>query len=109
MANPERLVTTVSTKGQVTLPSAIRKRREWDAGTRLLVEDTPEGVLLKPAPVFAETRPEDVFGSLPHRDRPKTFGRKLTRVCWPKRGGAAGSNCPKAMKPAFSASDGRDR
>ncbi|TIP30623.1 MAG: AbrB family transcriptional regulator [Mesorhizobium sp.] len=73
MANPQRLVTTVSTKGQVTLPSAIRKRREWDAGTRLLVEDTPEGVLLKPAPVFAETRPEDVFGSLPHRDRPKTL------------------------------------
>ncbi|RWO28962.1 AbrB family transcriptional regulator [Mesorhizobium sp.] len=73
MANPERLVTTVSTKGQVTLPSAIRKRREWDAGTRLLVEDTPEGVLLKPAPVFAETRPEDVFGALPHRDRPKTL------------------------------------
>ncbi|TIL96218.1 MAG: AbrB family transcriptional regulator [Mesorhizobium sp.] len=73
MANPERLVTTVSTKGQVTLPSAIRKRREWDAGTRLLVEDTPEGVLLKPAPVFAETRSEDVSGSLPHRDRPKTL------------------------------------
>ncbi len=73
MANSERLVTTVSTKGQVTLPSAIRKRREWDAGTRLLVEDTPEGVLLKPAPVFPETRPEDVFGSLPHRDRPKTL------------------------------------
>lgn len=73
MANPERLVTTVSTKGQVTLPSAIRKRRLWDAGTHLLVEDTPQGVLLKPAPVFAETRPEDVFGSLPHRDRPKTL------------------------------------
>jgi AbrB family looped-hinge helix DNA binding protein len=73
MADPERLVTTVSTKGQVTLPSAICKRREWDAGTRLLVEDTPDGVLLKPAPVFAETRPEDVFGSLPHRDRPKTL------------------------------------
>lgn len=93
MANPERLVTTVSTKGQVTLPSAIRKRREWDAGTRLLVEDTPEGVLLKPAPVFAETRPEDVFGSLPHRR-----WKKWTRVCWPKRGGAAGSNCPRARR-----------
>lgn len=39
MANPERLVTTVSTKGQVTLPSAIRKRRQWGAGTRLLVEE----------------------------------------------------------------------
>ncbi|CAH2394927.1 hypothetical protein MES4922_110315 [Mesorhizobium ventifaucium] len=31
MANPERLATTVSTKGQVTLPSAIRKRRQWGA------------------------------------------------------------------------------
>jgi AbrB family looped-hinge helix DNA binding protein len=68
VAATEKLITTVSTKGQVILPSAIRKRREWDAGTRLLVE-----VLLKPAPVFAETRPEDVFGSLPHRGRPKTL------------------------------------
>lgn len=73
MAASEKLITTVSTKGQVILPSAIRKRKEWDAGTRLLVEDTPEGVLLKPAPVFAATQPEDVFGSLPHRGRPKTL------------------------------------
>ncbi|PDQ18214.1 AbrB family transcriptional regulator [Mesorhizobium sanjuanii] len=73
MAASEKLITTVSTKGQVILPSAIRKRKEWDAGTRLLVEDTPEGVLLKPAPVFVATRPEDVFGSLPHRGRPKTL------------------------------------
>ncbi|MER8953600.1 AbrB/MazE/SpoVT family DNA-binding domain-containing protein [Mesorhizobium sp. M0833] len=73
MAAAEKLVTTVSTKGQVILPSSIRKRREWDVGTRLLVEDTPEGVLLKPAPVFAETRPEDVFGSLRYSGRPKTL------------------------------------
>ncbi|MER8406012.1 MULTISPECIES: AbrB family transcriptional regulator [unclassified Mesorhizobium] len=73
MAAAKKLVTTVSTKGQVILPSAIRKRREWHAGTRLLVEDTPEGVLLKPAPVFAETRPEDVFGSLRYSGRPKTL------------------------------------
>ncbi|RWB30193.1 MAG: AbrB family transcriptional regulator [Mesorhizobium sp.] len=73
MANPERLVTTVSTKGQVTLPSAIRKRRQWGAGTRLLVEDTPEGVLLRSAPAFAATRSEDVFASLPHSGKPKTL------------------------------------
>lgn len=29
MASAERLTTTVSTKGQVILPSAIRQRREW--------------------------------------------------------------------------------
>jgi AbrB family looped-hinge helix DNA binding protein len=69
----EKLSTTVSTKGQVILPKSIRQRREWDAGTRLLVEDTPEGVLLRPAPAFAETRPQDVFASLPYSGRPKTL------------------------------------
>ncbi|MEO5755870.1 MAG: AbrB/MazE/SpoVT family DNA-binding domain-containing protein, partial [Mesorhizobium sp.] len=37
MAAAEKLTTIVSTKGQVILPSAIRKRRDWGAGTRLLV------------------------------------------------------------------------
>ncbi|RWC50917.1 MAG: AbrB family transcriptional regulator [Mesorhizobium sp.] len=73
MVAPEKLTTIVSTKGQVILPSAIRKRRDWGAGTRLQVEDTPEGVLLTQARAFAETRPEDVFGSLPHRGKPKTL------------------------------------
>lgn len=73
MAGAEKLTTTVSTKSQVILPSAIRQRRQWRAGTRLTVEDTPEGVLLKPAPAFAETRPEDVFGVLAHRGKPKTL------------------------------------
>jgi AbrB family looped-hinge helix DNA binding protein len=73
MANIVKLTTTVSTKGQVILPSAIRRRREWVAGTRLLVEETPEGVLLKSVPAFAETRPEDVFASLPHSGKPKTL------------------------------------
>lgn len=73
MAGAEKLITTVSTKGQVILPSAIRQRREWRAGTRLTVEDTPEGVLLKPAPAFTETRPEDVFGVLAHQGKAKTL------------------------------------
>jgi AbrB family looped-hinge helix DNA binding protein len=72
MAGAERLTTTVSTKGQVILPKAIRERREWEPGTRLLVEETPDGVLLKRAPAFAETRPEDVFGFLPHHGAPKS-------------------------------------
>ncbi|HWK47243.1 MAG TPA: AbrB/MazE/SpoVT family DNA-binding domain-containing protein [Stellaceae bacterium] len=60
-------------KGQVTLPKSIRERRHWAAGTRLLVENTAEGVLLKVAPIFAPTRPEDVFGSLPHSGPPKSL------------------------------------
>ena len=72
MSMPERLTTTVSTKGQVILPKAIRRALRWEAGMRLVVENTPEGVLLKPLPAFAETRPEDVFGRLASDGPPKS-------------------------------------
>lgn len=72
MLTPEPLTTTLSTKGQVILPKAIRRALRWAAGTRLVVENTPDGVLLKPEPVFAETRPEDVFGSLAYDGPPKS-------------------------------------
>jgi AbrB family looped-hinge helix DNA binding protein len=61
---PEQVTTTLSTKGQVILPKVIRDQRHWAAGTRLIVEDTPEGVLLRPAPVFATTDIDAVFGCL---------------------------------------------
>ena len=72
MAVAEKATTKISTKGQVILPKIIRQRRAWGPGTRLLVEDTAEGVLLKPVPLFTATRPEDVFGSLPYSGRAKT-------------------------------------
>lgn len=66
------LTTTISTKGQVILPKAIRDRLHWHAGTRLAVEHTADGVLLKPlTAAFAPTRPEDVFNCLPYTGRPK--------------------------------------
>ena len=73
MAAVEPLTTTVSTKGQVILPKTIRQRKNWEPGTRLVVEDTPDGVLLKPAPVFVPTRPEEVAGMLAYRGAPKTI------------------------------------
>jgi AbrB family looped-hinge helix DNA binding protein len=73
MTETGRLTTRVSTKGQVTLPKAIRQQRRWEPGTRLVVEDTPDGVLLMAAPLFAPTRPEDVYGSLPRRRDPKSL------------------------------------
>lgn len=73
MAQRAKARTVVSTKGQVILPKAIREQRKWHAGTELIVEDTDEGVLLKPARVFPLTRPEDVFGSLEYKGPPKTI------------------------------------
>jgi AbrB family looped-hinge helix DNA binding protein len=69
----DKLTTTVSSKGQVILPKSIRQQRHWDAGTRLIVEDTPQGVLLRAAPLFEPTRPDDVFGSLKFAGPPKTL------------------------------------
>ena len=72
MAKPDPLTTTLSTKGQLILPQGVRKARNWGPGTRLMVEDTPEGVLLRPASVFAPTRPDDVFGSLGYGGPPRS-------------------------------------
>ncbi|MGH8470566.1 MAG: AbrB/MazE/SpoVT family DNA-binding domain-containing protein [Gammaproteobacteria bacterium] len=54
--------TRLSSKGQVVLPSATRATRGWTTGTEFAVEETPEGVLLRPLKPFAQTRVEEVFG-----------------------------------------------
>lgn len=73
MATAGKPTTTLSTKGQVILPAEIRRRRRWGAGTKLVVEDTPDGVVLKQAPHFAPTKIEDVFGCLPYKGPPRTI------------------------------------
>jgi len=60
----KRVTTTVSSKGQVVLPKAIRDNKDWRAGQRLVVEETSDGVLLRAASPFPRSRPEDVFGCL---------------------------------------------
>ena len=64
MGIQDRLTTVISTKGQVILPKAIRDQLHWAPGTRLTVENTPEGVLLKSTPVFASCSVEALFGSM---------------------------------------------
>jgi AbrB family looped-hinge helix DNA binding protein len=66
--------TVISTKGQIILPKQVRDQLHWGAGTRLIVEQTTDGVLLKPATsIFPPTRPQDVFACLPHKGPAKTI------------------------------------
>ncbi|MHB8381967.1 MAG: AbrB/MazE/SpoVT family DNA-binding domain-containing protein [Candidatus Binataceae bacterium] len=65
--------TRLSSKGQVVLPKLIRDARRWQPGTEFVVEDTPNGVLLRPAKPFAPSRLEDVAGSLRYAGKPKTI------------------------------------
>ncbi|NIK50159.1 AbrB/MazE/SpoVT family DNA-binding domain-containing protein [Variibacter gotjawalensis] len=67
------VTTVVSTKGQVILPKAVRDLRKWGVGTRLIVEETEDGVLLRQAPLFSETNPSEVFASLRGNGPAKTI------------------------------------
>ena len=64
MGRHERLITKLSTKGQVIVPKEIRDLLRWKPGTRLSVERTENGVLLKAEPIFPPTKIEDVVGCL---------------------------------------------
>src|SRR5271154_1244571 len=62
MAKSASVKTRLSSKGQVVLPKAIRDKRGWGPGAELIVEERPEGVLLRRAAKAEATRVEDVFG-----------------------------------------------
>jgi AbrB family looped-hinge helix DNA binding protein len=65
--------TKLSSKGQIILPKAIRDAHAWQPGTEFLVEDTPDGVLLRPRKAMEPTRLEDVAGSLKYEGPAKSL------------------------------------
>ena len=62
--------TQLSTKGQIVLPKRIRDARAWGPGTKFTVQETAEGILLRPARRFPSARLEDVVGCLPWKGKP---------------------------------------
>ena len=54
--------TRLSSKGQVVLPKSIRMAHQWKSGAEFIVEDTADGVLLRPVGHLPKTRLEDVIG-----------------------------------------------
>ena len=47
--DPLRAVLVITARGGLTIPAAMRRALALDPGGRLLVETTPDGVLLRPA------------------------------------------------------------
>lgn len=56
--------TRLSSKGQVVLPKTIRDAHGWVPGTELLIEDGPNGVLLRPRTHSEPSSLETVAGCL---------------------------------------------
>ena len=67
--------TRLSTKGQIILPKGIRASRAWTPGTEFTVEETSDGILLRPAERFPHTDLEEVAGCLRSKRKPKTLAQ----------------------------------
>ncbi len=65
--------TKLSSKGQIILPKHIRTAHKWQPGVEFQVEDTPEGVLLRPLKPFKTTHLNDVIGCTGYQGPKKTI------------------------------------
>jgi AbrB family looped-hinge helix DNA binding protein len=70
--------TRLSSKGQIVLPKNIRASRSWGPGTEFTVEETGDGVLLRPAGSFPATGLEEVAGCLRFKRKAKTLAQMHT-------------------------------
>ncbi|MGO9241499.1 MAG: AbrB/MazE/SpoVT family DNA-binding domain-containing protein [Bryobacteraceae bacterium] len=68
-------LTRLSTKGQIILPKSIRDSRAWGPGTEFTLEESGDGILLRPAARFARTEIDEVAGCLATKGRPKTLAQ----------------------------------
>ena len=65
--------TKMSSKGQVIIPKNLRDIYKWEIGQELAIIDTGDGILLKPAQLFKETKLEQVVGILRYSGKPITL------------------------------------
>jgi AbrB family looped-hinge helix DNA binding protein len=70
--------TRLSTKGQIILPKTIRTSRSWVPGTEFTVEETGDGILLRPAARFPSADLADVAGCLRSKRKSKTAAQMRT-------------------------------
>lgn len=62
MSTPNRLNTvTFTTKGQVVIPAKLRKEFHIKPGTRAVIEQTEDGILLRPITQWAIDRLDGAF------------------------------------------------
>lgn len=69
------MTSTISSKGQITLPSALRKRLGWKAGTKLEFNEIDEGIVARPAFDLEEMR--SVLGCAADFEPTKSSGEIL--------------------------------
>jgi AbrB family looped-hinge helix DNA binding protein len=72
-AMPAVATVTMSTKGQVVIPRALREHLGWGEGTRLEIVRQAGGVVIRPLRSIPETKVDDLLGLLKYAGPPKTI------------------------------------
>ena len=70
----------LSTKGQIVLPKSIRTARAWGPGTEFTVEETGDGVLLRPSARFPTVDLGEVAACLKYQGRSRTLEQMKAAV-----------------------------
>ncbi len=65
--------TRLSSKGQVIIPKSVRTHCNLEPGDEFSVEETSQGILLKPIGKFASTDLDRVFGCMTFSGTPRTL------------------------------------
>jgi len=65
--------TRLSSKGQIVLPKSVRDARSWKPGTEFAVDETSDGILLRPLRPFPPTSIAEAYDCLKYTGRPKTL------------------------------------
>lgn len=65
--------TSLSSKGQIVIPKAIREQHGWNEGTKFKIEETYDGILISPIKRHKPLRAEDVAGCLNYNGPAKTL------------------------------------
>lgn len=66
-------VLKLSSKGQLVIPAAVRTAHHWQTGDEFVLEERPEGLLLKPRKPFPASQLGEVVGCLPYAGTAKTI------------------------------------
>lgn len=65
-----KVTTTLSSKGQMVLPKALRDQKQWKPGAQLLLEDVPGGVMVKLVETKKKYTVDDLVGILKYDGPP---------------------------------------
>ncbi len=66
-------ITRLSNKGQIVIPKRVPSAHGWEPRLEFVVEDTGDGIKLKPLTPYSEARAEDLLGCVGYKGPKKSL------------------------------------